>query len=353
MQMSPYSSFNPRSREGNDSICNSGNQYSACFNPRSREGNDPEPQRPELPIFKFQSTFPQGERHRSETSKTRCGSTFQSTFPQGERQRQNRCISAGIRGFNPRSRKGNDQVRALYDSRSPVSIHVPARGTTRAGFLPPPSHPVSIHVPARGTTAVGDPSVSSLVVSIHVPARGTTRSVLRVWRQYQGFNPRSRKGNDCQCSAFPDGVWLFQSTFPQGERRLYVTQRAALAMVSIHVPARGTTSGRQYDRAICTVSIHVPARGTTDHIRQLQYFWRVSIHVPARGTTEFCIFRWRVHRVSIHVPARGTTSRSSSSGPSLTFQSTFPQGERLLNVADWITGWMFQSTFPQGERLRR
>ena len=212
--------FNPRSREGNDMRTGTCRYCNSSFNPRSREGNDPEPQRPELPIFKFQSTFPQGERHRSETSKTRCGSTFQSTFPQGERR---------IR-----------EVTAYENTL--VSIHVPARGTTRAGFLPPPSHPVSIHVPARGTTAVGDPSVSSLVVSIHVPARGTTfrrnatpalsrvsihvpargttRSVLRVWRQYQGFNPRSRKGNDCQCSAFPDGVWLFQSTFPQGERRI-------------------------------------------------------------------------------------------------------------------------------------
>ena len=56
----------------------------------------------------------------------------------------------------------------------------------------------------------------------------------------------------------------------------------------------------------------------------------VSIHVPARGTTiENCLDTdW--FNVSIHVPARGTTviGRLKIAGV-IGFQSTFPHGERL------------------------
>ena len=34
-----------------------------------------------------------------------------------------------------------------------------------------------------------------------------------------------------------------------------------------------------------TVSIHVPAKGTTTFIDSFVYFFLVSIHVPAKGTT--------------------------------------------------------------------
>ena len=55
-------------------------------------------------------------------------------------------------GFNPRSRKGNDEkAKAVYEEQC-VSIHVPARGTTKFEFYFSISYVVSIHVPARGTT---------------------------------------------------------------------------------------------------------------------------------------------------------------------------------------------------------
>ena len=108
--------------------------------------------------------------------------------------------------------------------------------------------------------------------------------------------------------------------------------------VSIHVPARGTTTANMplssslYDKRIeklAEVSIHVPARGTTEKEEGAEHGITVSIHVPARGTTEehsFCHvsdsrFNPRSRKgndqtaiqhvlesmVSIHVPARGTT----------------------------------------------
>ena len=170
---------------------------------------------------------------------------FQSTFPQGER--------------HPRPNS--------IDKPLAVSIHVPARGTTRYNPHNSGIDPVSIHVPARGTTLFFPKTNSLIYVSIHVPARGTTWKEKMINEDYiwfqstfpQGerlefglndvichcFNPRSRKGNDATAVDFftPPSVVsihvpargttsrsrlfcsavLFQSTFPQGERRLHST----------------------------------------------------------------------------------------------------------------------------------
>ena len=124
--------------------------------------------------------------------------------------------------FNPRSRTGNDvDAEDIYNEFNPVSIHVPARGTTvfeggqgllldqfqstfphgerrqdvSMGVM---SHLVSIHVPARGTTTLCICGAFFLyAVSIHVPARGTTSICM------------SRSGSGKK----------FQSTFPHGERQ--------------------------------------------------------------------------------------------------------------------------------------
>ena len=81
----------------------------------------------------------------------------------------------------------------------------------------------------------------------------------------------------------------FQSTFPRGERHLRYKQAADANGVSIHVPARGTTPSNSLLPVSMSVSIHVPARGTTIRDQVTMYRDDVSIHVPARGTT--VIFR--------------------------------------------------------------
>ena len=55
---------------------------------------------------------------------------------------------------------------------------------------------VSIHVPARGTTRKRPYSNKRLSVSIHVPARGTTVLGCQTQSTHTSFNPRSRTGND-------------------------------------------------------------------------------------------------------------------------------------------------------------
>ena len=148
-----------------------------------------------------------------------------------------------VRGFNPRSREGNDMETIPSDTEgTKVSIHVPARGTTALPPVSPEVPPVSIHVPARGTTAAGFYFMGANDVSIHVPARGTTRSIARrfftialfqstfprgerqnkpdMLRTYWRFNPRSREGNDMTEARIYQDNGAFQSTFPRGERLL-------------------------------------------------------------------------------------------------------------------------------------
>ena len=131
---------------------------------------------------------------------------------------------------------------------------------------------VSIHVPARGTTRRNGRSNRKEKVSIHVPARGTTGRDRGRASSDCGFNPRSRTGNDSERSGrregrrvfqstFPHGerldfgsvdppCILFQSTFPHGERLTRPVFLFPLGSVSIHVPARGTTTSEGGDRMI-------------------------------------------------------------------------------------------------------
>ena len=56
--------------------------------------------------------------------------------------------------FNPRSRERNDRRKGGKDTGSPISIHVPARGTTSLCAPYGTLVNISIHVPARGTTGI-------------------------------------------------------------------------------------------------------------------------------------------------------------------------------------------------------
>ena len=121
---------------------------------------------------------------------------------------------------------------------------------------------------------------------------------------------------------------MFQSTFPRGERHTREEDDHEDTLVSIHVPARGTTVYKVDRDKITGVSIHVPARGTT-LFPNLQYnITKVSIHVPARGTTLSPEKEGGYNNVSIHVPARGTTTNAFNASEAQKFQSTFPRGER-------------------------
>ena len=140
---------------------------------------------------------------------------FQSTCPRGARPKKAVSI-ADEKDFNPRAHGGHDGGRRTRASRSRISIHVPAGGTTsptiiifrsryfnpraREGHDPPREEVkmpeiISIHVPARGTTQTIQQGLPDLNISIHVPARGTTAT----------------KG-------LTVAIMTFQSTCPRGAR---------------------------------------------------------------------------------------------------------------------------------------
>ena len=100
------------------------------------------------------------------------------------------------------------------------------------------------------------------------------------------------------------------------------------------------------------ISIHVPAWGTTYQILQSLRLLPISIHVPAWGTTLSasviqCKYDYFNPRSRV-----GNDSASVFSSVFISFQSTFPRGERLYNRSHTNHLPLFQSTFPRGERQR-
>ena len=144
-------------------------------------------------------------------------------------------------------------------------------------------------------------------VSIHVPARGTTDKTGSDADGQHCFNPRSRTGNDWGSAEEVFLWWMFQSTFPHGER---LKQLAEL------------TGDSEFQS-----TFPHGERPKWDNI--MWCFSRVSIHVPARGTT--------------HIELIPDTDN-------LKLQSTFPHGERLFGRSMIPCPVRFQSTFPHGER---
>ncbi len=121
---------------------------------------------------------------------------FQSTFPRGERLSE-MVGGAWENNFNPRSRVGNDGSYPDASGEPPISIHVPAWGTTfRVTWKP------SFIENFNPRSRVGNDKIQHAVMVIGCGY----------------FNPRSRVGND------------------SGENTSIVYKAS-----SIHVPAWGTT----------------------------------------------------------------------------------------------------------------
>ena len=98
-------------------------------------------------------------------------------------------------------------------------------------------------------------------VSIHVPARGTTgeEMVVEVKSMFQSTFPQGERRN-CPQSR----LWItqFQSTFPQGERRWEMAPPSDKQSFNPR-SRKGNDTKFHWEKDIVLVSIHVPARGTT------------------------------------------------------------------------------------------
>ena len=167
--------------------------------------------------LQFQSTLPHGERPRATEIRFRL-SLFQSTLPHGDRPSldaevmkgprvsihapawgatpQTPHVTAGIRGFNRRSRMGSDYYPSAdspqcqgFNPRSRMGSHLFSGGVRYLfqstlpheerqynPFFLPPLH-VSIHAPAWGATGLHDRQPQLGNVSIHAPAWGARQQV--------------------------------------------------------------------------------------------------------------------------------------------------------------------------------
>ena len=145
------------------------------------------------------------------------------------------------------------------------------------------------------------------------------------------FNPRSRVGNDrCRDSHttyFPD----FNPRSRVGND-VHQTEPVRISLISIHVPAWGTTSANSASPSYpLFISIHVPAWGTTAGALPVSYHSQDFNPRSRVGNDPDRRSQWLSVMISIHVPAWGTTRNFCLSFWMKLFQSTFPRGERPGN----------------------
>ena len=253
--------FNPRSREGSDSI-----NFANCFcdtisiraPARGATFNSPVND----PVLQFQSALPRGERHlqrniiiptKNFNPRSREGSDPGSCW-----------TDAALSNFNPRSREGSDISGGKFRDMLLISIRAPARGATGSTLqcfrfviqfqsaLP------------RGERRSGAIRLNNFfIISIRAPARGAT--------QYQGGA----------------NAWIeFQSALPRGERPDISSEIHKAFLISIRAPARGATESANTIAAYNYISIRAPARGATctfTHILSIRQFQSALPRGERRG----------------------------------------------------------------------
>ena len=209
-------------------------------------------------------------------------------------------------------------------------------------------------------------------ISIHVPAWGTTsqNSHAPLFHLFQSTFPRGERRYLAQSSRSGKE---FQSTFPRGERPQEAVA-SAIGMDNFNPRSRvGNDPKNTVIADMVIISIHVPAWGTTTFQPCLQKKKIISIHVPAWGTTEFGYIGIVWFEISIHVPAWGTTNATDQRlyrqvhfnprsrvgndlylTPLRTIIPNFNPRSRVgnddQNRSRQQRSQQFQSTFPRGER---
>ncbi len=250
---------------------------------------------------------------------------------------------SGFCGFC--SRIGNAPCTTPFDFLFVISIHVLAWGTTTNEAARLSVVHISIHVPAWGTTALvysekedvcdfnprsreGNDKRMLLIAAASYyfnprSREGNDTTDYSMMDIYSDFNPRSREGNDCYIyqhvrqgqyfnprsrvgndkngwmitfdwfvfqSTFPRGerlfdfescspFSLFQSTFPRGER-LDVTRYASSETNFNPRSREGNDKPERGERYVTEISIHVPARGTTVKLNKVTSYWLFQSTFP-------------------------------------------------------------------------
>ena len=217
-----------------------------------------------------------------------------------------------MRHFNPRSRKGSDELGKTKFGTTPISIHAPARGATDEAGDTQRYVAISIHAPARGATGCGL-GLHDGASDFNPRSRKGSDLICKHLQIISGyFNPRSRKGSDDVTGELKATITVFQSTLPQGERRM-----GAMTLVEYRIFQSTLPQGER--RQI---------------IRLISYAFSISIHAPARGATRATTNGYLYDSISIHAPARGATKFYQAMQQYYgLFQSTLPQGERRWQLS--------------------
>ena len=231
--------FNPRSREGSDTIAENCWRAWSYFNPRSREGSDPEDQPGEqhqtisihapakgatdnsvLDGIRLMDFNPRS-REGSDVTSLRLLNVereFQSTLPRRERPSRGRCARTSCH-FNPRSREGSDHAFRVSRVLSPlISIHAPAKGATESVRVLFQSSAISIHAPAKGATMADSPMRRIAIFQSTLPRRERRYEMVTssAGMTFQSTLPRRERPRTLTRSPFSP---TFQSTLPRRERR--------------------------------------------------------------------------------------------------------------------------------------
>ena len=122
-------------------------------------------------------------------------------------------------------------------------------------------------------------------------------------------------------------AWIFQSTFPRGERL-----RRDLAFLPPKLFQSTFPRGE---------------RQNSGHFLLLVRNFNPRSRV---GNDDIGAAFEAIENISIHVPAWGTTDLLADDIRYCLFQSTFPRGERHILINSLFRPVRFQSTFPRGER---
>ena len=165
---------------------------------------------------------------------------------------------------------------------------------------------ISIHAPTRGATKWIPCCGQSAHISIHAPARGATNS-----------------------ASMMSALSLFQSTLPQGERRLWICQCRVFGRISIHAPTRGATTTAatgpglyhpfqstlpQGERPQETAPSHFTATFQSTLPQGERQWSFTAMKIPEdfnprshKGSDSFLSISLPKEIISIHAPTRGAT----------------------------------------------
>ena len=183
------------------------------FNPRSREGSDSLASSIASCSVSFQSTLPRRER-RQRFVQNCLAVIFQSTLPRRERLIQ-RCLADPLFIFQstlPR-RERLRRTQPLYVLNA-ISIHAPAKGATKRAYV------FAGHVPnfnprsREGSDRVHVHRNMVLDISIHAPAKGATKTIKKYLRspKFQSTLPRRERQHLLTSFRLQYGYSLFHLT---------------------------------------------------------------------------------------------------------------------------------------------